>query len=228
MPKAKIDLLGQRFGELKVIEYDEVRSKQAHRSYWKCQCSCGEIKSIRASDIVNAKSCGCLKRLDLKGRKFGLLTVLERVKNTDTGQTRWRCMCDCGNISIVLGTQLTQNHTTSCGCLNISIGESNIQSILKNNNIDFIREYKFADLGLYRFDFYLPDYNRLIEFDGRQHYQESSFSNQKTNNLPIIQQSDSLKNEYAKNNNIPLVRIPYWERDTITLDMIMGDKYLVQ
>lgn len=36
-----------------------------------------------------------------------------------------------------------------------------------------------------------------------------------------------MKNEWAKEHNIPLVRIPYWERDKITLDMILGDKYLV-
>jgi hypothetical protein len=39
---------------------------------------------------------------------------------------------------------------------------------------------------------------------------------------------DRLKNQYAKEHNIPLVRIPYWERDKITLDMILGDKYLVE
>ena len=227
MPKVKVDLLGQHFGELEVIEYDEVRSKQARRSYWKCKCSCGEEKSIRASDIVNAKSCGCLKRLNLSGQKFGLLTVLERVENTDTGQTRWRCLCDCGNASVVLGTQLTQTHTTSCGCLNTSIGEANIQQLLVDNNIEFIKEYKFSDLGLYRFDFYLPKYNRLIEFDGRQHYQESSFSSHKTNNLPTIQKSDQIKNQYAIAHKIDLIRIPYWERDKITLDMILGDKYLI-
>lgn len=76
MPKAKIDLLGQHFGELEVIEYDQDRSKQAHRSYWKCQCSCGKIKSIRASDIVNAKSCGCLKRLNLQGKKIWFINSI--------------------------------------------------------------------------------------------------------------------------------------------------------
>lgn len=36
-----------------------------------------------------------------------------------------------------------------------------------------------------------------------------------------------MKNKYCLINNIPLVRIPYWERDNITLDIILGDKYLV-
>ena len=37
-----------------------------------------------------------------------------------------------------------------------------------------------------------------------------------------------MKNKYCLINNIPLVRIPYWERDKITLEMLMGDKYLVR
>ena len=38
---------------------------------------------------------------------------------------------------------------------------------------------------------------------------------------------DILKNNYALLHNIPLYRIPYWEKNNITLDMIMGDQYLV-
>ena len=41
------------------------------------------------------------------------------------------------------------------------------------------------------------------------------------------QERDKKKNEFAKSKNIPLVRIPYWERDNITLDMILGNKYLI-
>lgn len=37
-----------------------------------------------------------------------------------------------------------------------------------------------------------------------------------------------MKNDYAFINNIQLVRIPYWERDNITLEMILGDKYLIR
>ena len=78
-----------------------------------------------------------------------------------------------------------------------------------------------------RFDFYLPDYNRLIEFDGEQHYHANGgWSNE--NNLALVQERDKIKNEYALSHNIPLVRIPYWERDKITLDMILGSTYEVR
>ena len=77
-----------------------------------------------------------------------------------------------------------------------------------------------------RFDFYLTKENRLIEFDGEQHFLANGGWNDE-NNLVLVQKRDKIKNEYALSHNIPLVRIPYWERDNITLDMIMGDKYLV-
>ena len=43
----------------------------------------------------------------------------------------------------------------------------------------------------------------------------------------IIEQRDLFRNQWAAAHNIPLVRIPYWERDNITLEMLLGDKYLV-
>lgn len=46
--------------------------------------------------------------------------------------------------------------------------------------------------------------------------------------LETIQKRDKVKNNYALTHNIPLVRIPYWERDNITLDMIMGNQYLIK
>lgn len=88
----------------------------------------------------------------------------------------------------------------------------------------------FSDLkgingGYPRFDFVLyNDTNtiiRIIEFDGEFHYINSNIWNSQT-----VKDNDIIKNNYCNKNNIPLVRIPYWERDKITLDMIMGDQYL--
>lgn len=131
---------------------------------------------------------------------------------------------------------LTSNHTQSCGCINYSIGAQNIAILLKNNDINFLIEYpikvKEDQEKPYRFDFAITDDSqnviRFIEYDGEQHYKDtwSSWKNEK-DSLLMRQYRDQLKNEYAKSHNIPLVRIPYWERDNITLDMIFGDKYLI-
>jgi hypothetical protein len=56
--------------------------------------------------------------LKLTGQKFGRLTIVSknaiRLRN---GKTRWNCLCDCGNITVVIGSGLINEHTVSCGCL---------------------------------------------------------------------------------------------------------------
>jgi hypothetical protein len=65
MPK-KLDLTGQRFGRLTVLEFAarQKRPQQCSKIFWRCQCDCGEIREIYASSLRNGrtKSCGCLQR----------------------------------------------------------------------------------------------------------------------------------------------------------------------
>lgn len=231
-------MVGQKFGKLLVLE--RAGSDNQRRALWKCQCNCGNIAIVRGAYLRNGHtiSCGCERVLSrgqqtipMIGNKFGKLTVLSRVEDyispQGQKQPKYHCVCDCGNTINVVAQSLKNGATQSCGCITASIGENNIQQILLENNIEFIREYKFSDLGLLRYDFYLPNNNRLIEFDGRQHYSPSSLWDNKET-FELRQQRDKIKNEYAKNNNIDLVRIPYTERDTITLDLILGDKYLLK
>ena len=53
---------------------------------------------------------------DLKGKRFGLLTVIEKTKDK-SGYSVWKCKCDCGKTHIALGTRLTHGKVLSCGCL---------------------------------------------------------------------------------------------------------------
>lgn len=106
-----------------------------------------------------------------------------------------------------------------------------INQILSENNINYLTQYavQSSNNGYYRFDFVLLDDDsniiRFIEFDGEQHYADKC--SQYYGDFEEIHKRDLEKNEYCKNNNIPLVRIPYWERDNLTLDMIVGNKYLI-
>lgn len=61
--------------------------------------------------------------IDLTGRKFNRLLVLERV-NKRGNEWQWRCLCDCGNVCIVEGRNLRGNKTKSCGCLKIESDRS--------------------------------------------------------------------------------------------------------
>lgn len=213
---------------------------------WLCQCECGNT-TIVSSNVLkkgHTKSCGCLNRevaaqkaklqyKNLTNQRFGRLTAMEYLGSNNKGGTLWKCVCECGNDNFITTSHhLISGNTKSCGCLK-SVGESKIAILLSENNIKFIQQQKFDDAiyddtkGQMRFDFYLPDYNRLIEFDGNQHYEANGGWNT-GNNLVLVQQRDRLKNEYALSHNIPLVRIPYWERDKITLDMILGSTYEVR
>lgn len=130
-------------------------------------------------------SCGCKKAeilalaghnriLDLTGKIFGRLTILEDSGKRDTsGGVIWKCECTCGNITYVSGSNLTrkQEPTVSCGCAK-SRGEETLIRLFIENHIAFISQKTFPDCiypntnkYLY-FDFYLPEYNTLIEYDG--------------------------------------------------------------
>ena len=54
---------------------------------------------------------------DLTGRRFGRLTVIEFAGKTKDRKTTWNCLCDCGNEKIIIGKNLKNGNTKSCGCL---------------------------------------------------------------------------------------------------------------
>ena len=234
------DLTGQRFGKFVVLELDKEKTKKGKGTYWICHCDCGKIKSVYGHSLIDGKSqsCGCYaaelnrKRLlkDLTGQRFGKLVVLEydEEESKKHNKTCWLCQCDCGNKKSILANSLTRKNTTSCGCLKNSIGENNIIDILEKNNIDFKKEYTISELGNLRYDFYLPKFNRFIEFDGIQHFDNNQKSKWNQNGkFEIRKENDEIKNEYALKNGYDLIRIPYWERDNITLELILGDKYKI-
>lgn len=55
--------------------------------------------------------------IDLVGKKFGLLRVVERTENDKNGSPKWLCLCDCGNSIVVYGSCLRYGITKSCGCM---------------------------------------------------------------------------------------------------------------
>ena len=231
------NLSGLKFNSLLVLEPSEQRSGSAIK--WKCKCDCGKIHYVATGDLTQnkVKSCGCKQYnkeqliIPMIGKIFGKLTVIQQASKDDDGSYNYLCKCECGQQKVVNGVSLRKGTTTSCGCINYSIGERKIASILEEANIEYIKEYVIQELGNKRFDFALIENNnviRLIEFDGRQHYESYPEAWEKQCNLQTRQERDKEKNEYALSHNIPLVRIPYWERDKITLEMILGSTYEVR
>lgn len=100
-------------------------------------------------------------------------------------------------------------------CCEKSKGEIKIRLFLTSNDIQFEREKRFKDCRdkyPLPFDFYIPQYNLCIEFDGIQHFNPSSFvygntsEKEKLENFEYIQRHDRIKNEYCKKNRITLLR----------------------
>lgn len=228
-PKCKNDITGQQFGRLTVL-YKTRTDKNGH-SYWMCQCECGNQKEISATNLKSNRtlSCGCLQKemtskahlIDLTGKKFGKLTVIKRDENKLSTKTKWICQCDCGTILSVEGSNLKNNHTTSCGCIH-SKGELKLRELLNQLAIPYFTQYLFKDLPKRYFDFYIPSFNLCIEYDGKQHFEYINTWHQTIESFNEAKQRDNEKNEFCQKNSIPLIRIPYTDYEKLDETYILN------
>lgn len=109
---------------------------------------------------------------------------------------------------------------TRCPYCKTSKGEEKISEVLFKYKIINEREKVFKGCvykGNLRFDFYLPNQNICIEYDGKQHFEPQDFSGHGNSESEFkeTQLRDSIKTQYCKDNNIKLIRIPYWDFDNI-------------
>lgn len=222
--------------EIIFIQRDVERSKATQKKYWFAKCPyCGNIFSARYSDLKrkHTRSCGCLtlkkdgsrkqKHVISEGDVFGFLTVLTETKHDSRGRGYFLCQCKCGQQTEVRRDLLISGNTQSCGCQRFqSRGEQKIKSLLEENNISFEKEKtfescRFPDTNqLARFDFYI-DNKYIIEYDGQQHfsYRKTGWNNKQ--NFLKTQQHDNFKNKWCKQNNISIIRIPYWKINSLTI-----------
>jgi len=133
MMKSKLDIKGVRFGSLVALAPAETKSKT---TYWLCECDCGNKKIIARTSLIKGltTSCGCRHHpyKDLSGQRFGRLTVLRR------DDKKWKCKCDCGQMTNANSTDLIEGNTCSCGCLRKETAKA--IAIAKANKI-FNEEY---------------------------------------------------------------------------------------
>lgn len=234
MPKFKYNA-GDSIGPYNILMTE--RLEKVDNKHWICSFKCpycGKIFTTKLDNVVqgDTKSCGCYavksskengkkKAANLIGQKFGKLTVLRKTDQRRNTYVVWECQCDCGNISYVTTRNLTGGNTKSCGHCVTSKGELKIQEILDKLNIKYFQEYSFNECinpktnYKLRFDFYLPEYNCCIEYDGIQHfkYYETGWVTKQKYEDTIYR--DTIKNLYCKNNKIKLIRIPYTEYKNI-------------
>ena len=142
--------------------------------------------------------------------------LLNENEYTSTIRRNLRIKCKCGNEYVTSFSNYSKhgvNTCYSCSCKESS-GEKIIRNYLDENNIAYVQEKRFIDCRDKKplpFDFYLPDFNTVIEFDGRQHFEEVE-----TMNHTKTTKHDEIKNQYCQSHSICLIRIPYWDGKNIS------------
>jgi predicted nucleic acid-binding Zn-ribbon protein len=195
----------------------------------KCECvNCGEKWNATPNNLLKGKGCKkCGHKNSTKKRtkthedfvkELQLITdtiiPLEEYQQALT-KIKFQCL-ECGRIWDVEPHSILQGKGCLCG--NASYGEKNITEYLTNNNIEFVPQKKFDNLlGVggrqLSYDFYLPVYNLLIEYQGEFH--DGTDGLQIDGKLDMQQEHDRRKREYSINNNINLLEIWYWDFDNI-------------
>ena len=179
--------------------------------------SCGYEWYTRPTNLINL-GCGCpicTNSLPKTNESFAAEVQarndhIEFIGEYLTAKTHalFRCKV-CGNI-----WQATPDAVLSgSGCPRCceSHGERSIRLWLENNHIRYTTQKKYDDCVDERqlpFDFFLPDYNKLIEFDGEQHFRPVDFFGGEENFERTVRH-DRIKTDYCIANNIDLLRIPY-------------------
>ena len=153
------DITGVRFGMLTAIE--PIASHTPGITIWRCKCDCGGEVDVPLSQLSSGyrKSCGCLSHPPLKdfiGQRFGKLTVTDYAGKR-AGMHRWKCICDCGNETIVGQTLLQNGKTKSCGCLqamsirnNLKLCDGTSVTILEATKNHLYRSNTSGCTGVYK------------------------------------------------------------------------------
>ena len=204
--KMKIKYICPIHGEMEGILYNIIKGnccKKCGREIYKEKV---RISSDEVEKIVNS----------INGN-----VLLNKEDYTDVFNYNLKIRCKCGN-DFITSLSAYKKSTQQCKTCSQkeSTGEKLIKNILEKNSIKYEQEKRFCDCRDVKplpFDFYLPDYNQIIEFDGQGHFEEIKRFNYPSKKfstgLEQTQYHDKIKNEYCKKNNISLLRIPYWESE---------------
>lgn len=205
------------------------------RTPLKCRCLvCGNEWKIAPTKLHQGEGCPqCFRKKissqyskshDLFVREMKdvdpTIIILTQYKNT---KTKVRCKCQvCKHEWSATPANLLKYR--GCPECSSSHGERRIHHYLKTHGIQYVSQKVFdecKDKRPLRFDFYLPQLNMVIEFDGEQHFHPVKFSYYALSKKTIqsqyedIVRKDNIKNKFCKENDIAILRIPYWDYKNI-------------
>ncbi|MFA5586052.1 MAG: hypothetical protein WDA02_05840 [Saccharofermentanales bacterium] len=197
-------------------DYSLVDYVNAHKKV-KIICTEHGVFEQRPNDHLSGY--GCIKCSNRNNKKDDCIMNFNKIHNNKydyslidykNNKTKIKIICKEHGIF----EQRPDNHLNNgCPFCNESNGEKLIKTILNRKKIKYEYQKKFKDCKYIKtlsFDYYLPNKNICIEYDGKQHYESISFFGG-DDTLKKQQERDQIKNEYCKNNNIHLLRIKYNE-----------------
>lgn len=192
------------------------------------RCGCGELMERSLTSIqstVNANKISCCIPCDIKARALKqthpMEIILDYIENeTDCSyvsgeykhyKSKLVFRCKCGKEFKTTWDSFKSSGKQTCNTCSKqqSKAERKIELYLCENNIEFISEYRFDDCrykNTLPFDFYIPELNLCMEYDGEFHYRDT-----KIHNVVLQQARDTIKDSYCLEKGIRLVRIPYYE-----------------
>lgn len=148
------DLAGQRFGLLTAVSLSPYKHLSSG-SNWVCQCDCGSMIIADAPHLKAGRtvSCGCARRVDLTGQRFGRLVVIGLAgERNSSGGLKWVCKCDCGTETVVSGYQLQSGRTKSCGCYKLDVLHAQIGPLHPNWRHDLTKEERESARSYYGYN----------------------------------------------------------------------------
>lgn len=226
------NLIGCVFSDLTVerrLSIDEL-VLNGTGAQWLCRCKCGRIRYATTGELNSGavKSCKICSKInkystDLSGMIVNNIEVIEKVGKNYRNSAMWECFCRiCGEYFITSAAVLLHANPFSCGCVR-SKGEQIIAGILKEHNIDFVKQKTFStckNKNRLRFDFWLPEYGVCLEYDGIQHYKKSNeWDNDEK--FATRKKNDKIKDQWCAENGVILIRIPY--NKTNNIESILND-----
>lgn len=164
-------------------------------------CNCCPTKKLTNDEFLEILGEDCLEEYD----------ILESYVNMDAKISFKHKKCGTVfQLSPYKFISRHQKHYCPICYYKKSKGEIAINLFLEKNDIKYVKECSFPDLKQYKFDFYLPEFNAIIEFDGEQHFRPIGFFGGQEQ-YKIQQLRDKEKNLYCLKKGIDLYRIPYYE-----------------
>lgn len=177
---------------------------------------------------LKGRGCPHCAREEKTDNKTGVITKFKEIHDEDYDYSLVEYVNDKVKVKIIcpkhgVFEQHPMKHKTGQGCpkCRMSHGERKVKRFLDKNKVLYESQKKFSEcknLNPLPFDFYLPEFDVCIEYDGEQHFEPRFTKSKKSlSNFEKTKNNDSIKDDFCIDNNIGLLRIPYYDKDNIEI-----------